>query len=67
MKRLLALGLCLALLCPAAGAADGRTDGRWTRTEGNGSYVTVRLHCPEGAELDWMDSRRLSVRYADTG
>lgn len=67
MKRLLALGLCLALLCPAAGAANGTKDGLWTRTEGDGSYVTVRLHCPEGAELSWTDSRRLSVRYADTG
>ena len=66
VKRLLALGLCLALLCPAAGAAEREAD-LWTRMEGDGTYVTVRLPCPDGAELSWSDSRRLSVRYADTG
>ena len=66
VKRLLALGLCLALLCPAAGAAE-RNDDLWIRIEADGNYVTVRLPCPEGTELNWSDSRRLSVRYADTG
>ena len=65
MRRLLALGLCLALLCPAALAAEG--EELWTRTEGDGSYVTVRLPCPEGADMMWQEQQRLSVRYADTG
>ena len=64
MKRLLALGLCLALLCPAAGAAEA--DGLWRRSE-DGSYITIRLPCPQGEELSWADSRRLAARYADTG
>ena len=65
MRSLLALGLCLALLCPAAGAAEG--EELWTRTEGDGSYVTVRLPCPEGADMTWQELQRLSVRYAGTG
>ena len=66
MKRLLALGLCLALLCPSVLAAEEK-EGTWMRAEGDKSYVTIRLPCPQGAELDWQDSRRLAVRYADTG
>ena len=66
MRRMIALGLCLALLCPAVLAAEGE-ETLWRRVEGNGSYVTLRVPCPEGAELGWPESRRLSVRYADTG
>ena len=65
MKRLLTLALCLALLCPAA-AAEGE-EALWTRTEGDGSYVTIRLPCPQGEELDWSERQWLAVRYADTG
>ena len=65
MKRLLALCLCAALLCPAAAAAEG--DQWWSRSEPNGHYVTVRLPCPEGEALDWSGQRWLGVRYADTG
>ena len=66
MKRLLTLALCLALLCPAAAAAEGE-EALWTRTEGDGSYVTIRLPCPQGEELDWSERQWLAVRYADTG
>ena len=65
MKRLLTLALCLALLCPAAAAAEGE-EALWTRTEGDGSYVTIRLPCPQGEELDWSERQWLAVRYADT-
>ena len=65
MKRLLALGLCLALLCPAALAAE-ETE-LWKRTEPGGNYVTVCLPYPAGEEMDWTDTQRLLVRYADTG
>ena len=34
---------------------------------GDGSYVTVRLPYPEGADMTWQERQRLSVRYADTG
>ena len=66
MKQLLTLALCLALLCPAAAAAEGE-EALWTRTEGDGSYVTIRLPCPQGEELDWSERQWLAVRYADTG
>ncbi len=66
MKRALALLLCLALLCPAALAAE--PDGpAWRRTEPGGRYVTVRLDAVAGAEdMDWQEQQRLAVRYADT-
>lgn len=66
MKRILALGLCLALLFPAAQAAGPEAEPLWTRTEPGGAYVTVRVPCPEGAGLDWGDRRMLCLRYADT-
>lgn len=64
MKRLLALTLCLALLCPTALAAEGEEP--WRRTEPGGHYVTIRVPCPEGVGLDWGDRRMLCLRYADT-
>ena len=66
MKRLLTLLLCLSLLCPAASAAEGEASP-WSRTEGDGSYVTIRVPCPQGDGLDWAEQRWLAVRYADTG
>ena len=65
MKKLLALCLCLALLCPAALAVQTGEEP-WTRSEGDGSYVTIRLEAPEWAGLDWSEQRLLCVRYADT-
>ena len=69
MKRLLALGLCMALLCPAAAAArsDLSGQGYWTRVEGEGDYVTLRVPAPEGEEMNWAEQNLLCVRYADTG
>ena len=65
MKRILALGLCLALLCPAARAAEGAKG--WSRSEPGGDYVTLRVPCPQGEALDWSEQTLLAVRYADTG
>lgn len=66
MKRMLALLLCLALLCPMVLAAEPES-GAWSRTEPGGRYVTVRLEAPaEAADLDWGEQRLLTVRYADT-
>lgn len=66
MKRMLAASLILALLGPAALAA-GPEEDLWSRKEGDGSYVTVRVPYPEGEELNWSEQTRLLVRYADTG
>ena len=66
MKRMLAASLILALLGPAALAA-GPEEDLWSRKEGDGSYVTVRVPYPEGEELNWSEKTRLLVRYADTG
>ncbi len=67
MKRMLALLLTLALLCPTVLAAE-RDNRTWSRTEPGGRYVTMRLEAPaEAAELDWIDQRYVAVRYADTG
>ena len=65
MKRILALGLCLALLCPAARAAEEAKG--WSRSEPGGDYVTLRVPCPQGEALDWSEQTLLAVRYADTG
>lgn len=64
MKRLLALTLCLALLCPAALAAEG--EETWRRTEPGGHYVTIRLDYTRDDNMDWTMLRRVGVRYADT-
>ena len=65
MKRILALGLCLALLCPAARAAEEAKG--WSRSAPGGDYVTLRVPCPQGEALDWPEQTLLAVRYADTG
>ena len=67
MRRLTALCLCAALLCPWARAAEEDPAARWTRPEGDGSYVTIRLEAPEWTGLDWSEQSLLCVRYADTG
>ena len=64
MKRVLALTLCLALLCPAALAAEG--EELWQRTEPGGNYVTIRLDYSRDEDMDWSMLRRVGVRYADT-
>ncbi len=66
MRRVWSVVFSLALLLqlPAL-AADGGGAGPWTRTEGDGSYVTIRVAAED--DLGWADSRYLAVRYADTG
>ncbi len=68
MKRMLSAVLCLVLLCagPAARAEEPET-ALWTRREGDGSYVTVRVPCPQGEKLGWAEVQNLYVRYKDTG
>ncbi len=61
MKRILALGLCLALLCPAARAAEEAKG--WSRSEPGGDYVTLRVPCPRGGPgLVGADPPRGAVR-----
>lgn len=67
MKRLLAAVLCLVLVCAAAARAAEPEQALWTRSEGDGDYVTIRVPCPEGEQLSWAADRKLCVRYADTG
>lgn len=67
MKRLLAAVLCLVLVCAAAARAAEPEQALWTRSEGDGDYVTIRVPCPEGEQLSWAQTRKLCVRYADTG
>ena len=62
-KRIFAILLCLVMLLstPALAAET------WTRTEGEGDYVTIRIPYPQASELGWAQSRYLCVRYKDTG
>ena len=64
MKRILAAVISLTLLCPAALAAE--PEEFWMREEGDGSYVTIRVPCPQGEGVGWAEQQWLSVRYADT-
>lgn len=66
-RRLISLMMAaLLLLSLHALAADGAEES-WTRVEGDGDYVTIRIPYPEGDKLSWSQSRYLMVRYADTG
>lgn len=51
MKRCLALLTLLALLLALPVGAAEAEETPWTRTEGDGSYVTIRIPCPEGNDL----------------
>ena len=66
MRRVWSAVFSLALLLrlPAL-AADGGGTEPWTRAEGDGSYVTIRVEAEK--DLQWSDSQYLAVRYADTG
>ncbi len=66
-KRLVSLVLAALLLLPACALAAGETEERWSRVEGDGEYVTVRIPYPEGKAMTWSQYRYLMVRYADTG
>ena len=62
MKRHILKLLCaVLLLCLPARAAQ------WSRTEGDGSYITVHIPYEQANELSWAQSRYLSVRYRDSG
>lgn len=61
-KRIIAVVLCLVMLLTVPAQATEN----WTRIEGNGDYVTVRIPYPEGLEQGWATTRYLCVRYADT-
>lgn len=65
-KRFLCLLLAVLMLMPMNVFAAEDTEERWTRTEGNGSYVTIRVPAPEGENMIWSDYQKLSVRYSDT-
>ena len=62
--RWTAILLSLLLLCQGTALAAKEQDEQWRRTEGDGSYVTVRLKA--GEDLTYSESGRLAVRYADT-
>lgn len=51
----------------SGGPAAEPEQALWTRSEGDGDYVTIRVPCPEGEQLSWAQTRKLCVRYADTG
>ena len=61
-KRIFAVLLCLLML-PSLTAQAAES---WTRAEGEGDYVTVRIAYPQGLDQTWATTRYLCVRYADT-
>ena len=66
MKKLLASALACLLLCQGAASAAGGDAGQaWSRPEGDGSYITIRVSGEPGMAL--IDTFDLAVRYADTG
>ena len=60
--RWTAVLLSLLLLCQGTVLAAEEQDAQWRRTEGDGSYVTVRLE----VEGECSYSGRIAARYADT-
>lgn len=64
-KRFLCIVLAVLMLMPSSVLAADDTEELWTRTEGDGSYVTIRVSAPEGADMIWSEHQKLSVRYAD--
>ena len=70
MRRMISICLTLvlaAVLFTPALAAEQTTAAAWTRSEGDGSYVTIRLSYPEGSDLSYSEQEGLVARYADTG
>ena len=64
MRKLLA-ALLVCLLCQGAAlAASEGAAPSWSRPEGDGSYVTLRVAAADDAQL--ADRENLAVRYADT-
>lgn len=67
MKQFLSLLLSILLLSALAPAALAEEEPLWTRTEGDGAYVTIRVPDPADAnDLGWAKARYRAVRYADT-
>lgn len=69
MKRLFtaALALVLILLYIPATLAAEPSQSLWSRHEGAGDYVTIRIPCPEEwTMLNWSEWQNLAVRYRDT-
>lgn len=66
-KRWISLGLAALMLLPLHALGAGEAEALWSRSEGDGRYVTVRIPYPEGAEMSWVQYRYLMVCYADTG
>ena len=70
MRRMISICLTLvlaAVLFTPALAAEQTTAAAWTRSEADGSYVTIRLSYPEGSDLSYSEQEGLVARYADTG
>lgn len=65
-KRFISLVLVLLMILPINAMAAEEGEALWTRVEGDGHYVTIRLPYPEGENMIWSQTRYLSVRYADT-
>ncbi len=66
LSFVLAACLALTLVVPGASAAPAETSEAWRRTEPGGAYVTTRVYCPGWEEMDWAETQKLAVRYADT-
>ncbi len=65
-RRLIAFVLAAVMLLPLSAFAAEQEQALWTRIEGDGSYVTIRVPYPDGIGLRWSEHRNLHVRYADT-
>lgn len=66
-KSLISFTLAALILLPSRALSAGKTAELWTRSEGDGGYVTVRVPYPEGTEMNWSQYRYLTVCYGDTG
>lgn len=63
--RILASVLLISLLCQSFALGAAPTSGEnWSRTEGNGDYVTIRV--PVSASVEAEDTFLIAVRYADS-
>ena len=65
-KKMLCFLFAMLLVLPTNVLAAEKTEELWTREEGDGSYVTIRVPYPEGEGMLWSEYSELAVRYADT-